>query len=539
VRYRVPGIHLWLDEPADALAGRVAQKLGVARTDLADLVVARRSLDARRKGHPRWVIDAEVEVPGVLQPLPAGVEAVPAPEPPPPPVPAPDLPPVILGAGPAGLFCAYGLLERGVRSIVVDRGKQVSPRRRDVARLMRSGDLDPESNMNFGEGGAGAYTDGKLSTRIRHPAVRRVVELFARFGDVERIKVQGKPHVGSDVLPAAVSAMREELERGGCEFVWNARAVDVEVSGGRVRGLVLADGRTLPCDRLVLAPGNSAREIYERFAARGWPIEAKPFAVGFRVEHPQGLIDRIQYGRAAGAEGLPAADYRLAENPSVGGHARGVFSFCMCPGGVVVPTPTEPGMQVTNGMSNSGRSSPLANAGLVVAVSAADFSAEGFEGPLAGLEWQRKWERAAYELGGGGYRAPAQRLAAWLAGRPGDPPGKSSYRPGLTHADLNRLYPPQVHEALRAAVHGFDRRMRGFVSPDALLIGVETRTSAPCRIPRGEDMQVPGLAGLYPAGEGAGHAGGIVSSAVDGLKAADAICRELGGAAAAYLPARP
>ena len=298
---------------------------------------------------------------------------------------------------------------------------------------------------------------------------------------------------------------------------------------GRVRGLVLADGRTLPCDRLVLAPGNSAREIYELFERRGWPIEAKPFAVGFRVEHPQSLIDRIQYGRAAGQDGLPAADYRLAENPSVGGRARGVFSFCMCPGGVVVPTPTEPGMQVTNGMSNSGRSSPLANAGLVVAVSPEEFAAEGFEGPLAGLEWQRRWERAAFELGGGGYQAPAQRLAAWLEGRPGDPPGKSSYRPGLTHADLSRLYPPQVHEALRAAVRGFDRRMRGFVSPDALLIGIESRTSAPCRIARGEDFTTPGLAGLYPAGEGAGHAGGIVSSAVDGLKAAEAICRELGG----------
>ena len=491
--------------------------------------MSRRSLDARRKGRPRWVVDVEVDVEGQLPSPPAGVEPVGEPTPPAPPVRAPELPPVILGAGPAGLFCAWGLLERGVRSVVVDRGKTVGPRRRDVAALMRDGSLDPESNMNFGEGGAGAYTDGKLSTRIRHPAVRRVVELFARFGNAGVILEQGKPHVGSDVLPAAVSAMREELERGGCTFEWNARAIDVEVSEGRVRGLVLADGRTLPCDRLVLAPGNSARELYERFAARGWPVEAKPFAVGFRVEHPQALIDRIQYGQAAGQSGLPAADYRLAENPSVDGKPRGVFSFCMCPGGVVVPTPTEPGMQVTNGMSNSGRSSPLANAGLVVAVGPDDFAAEGFTGPLAGLEWQRKWERAAFELGGGGYRAPAQRLAAWLDGRPGEPPGRSSYRPGLTHADLSRLYPPQVHAALRSAMRGFDRRMRGFISPDALLIGIESRTSAPCRIARGEDLQAPGLRGLYPAGEGAGHAGGIVSSAVDGLKAAEAICRELGG----------
>ena len=529
MRYRIPGIHAWLDEPPDVVTRRVAEKLGLRPDDLPEVAIARRSLDARRKGHPRWVIDAEVEIPGGLPSLPPGVEPVPEPEPPRPPVRSPDLPPIILGAGPAGLFCAWGLLQRGVRSIVVDRGRPVGPRRRDVARLMREGVLDPDSNMNFGEGGAGAYTDGKLSTRIRHPAVRTVVELFARFGKIERVKVQGKPHVGSDVLPAAVSAMREELERGGCQFLWEARATDVEVTGGRVRSLILADGRSLPCDRLVLAPGNSARELYELFAARGWPLESKPFAVGFRVEHPQGLIDRIQYGRAAGTEGLPAADYRLAENPKVGGKPRGVFSFCMCPGGVVVPTPTEPGLQVTNGMSNSGRSSPLANAGLVVAVSPDDFAAEGFRGPLAGIEWQRKWERAAFDLAGGGYRAPAQRLTAWLEGKPGQPPGKSSYRPGLAHADLDRLYPPQVHEALRAAVRGFDQRMRGFASPDALLIGVESRTSAPCRIPRGDDLQVPGIAGLYPAGEGAGHAGGIVSSAVDGLKAADAICAELAG----------
>jgi hypothetical protein len=213
----------------------------------------------------------------------------------------------------------------------------------------------------------------------------------------------------------------------------------------------------------------------------------------------------------------------------VGGHPRGVFSFCMCPGGVVVPTPTEPGLQVTNGMSNAARSSPFANAGLVSAVGLEDFAREGFTGPLAGLAWQRRWERAAFELAGGGYLAPAQRLADWMAGRPGTPPGRTSYRPGAAHADLSCLYPPQVQEALRAAVRGFDRRMRGFATGDALLLGVETRTSAPCRLVRGEDLRSPGLEGLYPAGEGAGYAGGIVSSAVDGLRVADAICRELGG----------
>ncbi len=527
MRYRVSNIPLWLDEDEALLVRRAAERLGVGPDSVSDAAVLRRSLDARKKGHPRWLVNLEVTVEGEVRGSPADVSPAPAPDPVPERVQAPGLPPVVLGAGPAGLFCAWALLERGVPSIVLDRGKPVSPRRRDVAELMRTGALDPESNMNFGEGGAGAYTDGKLGTRIHHPAVRKVVELFARFGGVARILSEGKPHVGSDVLPAAISAMREELERGGCTFLWSSRAVDLELAGGRLRGVRLSDGRTLEADRVVLAPGNSARELFELFVRRGWPIEAKPFAVGFRAEHPQPLIDRIQYGMAPRHPRLPPADYKLADNPRIAGQARGVFSFCMCPGGVVVPTPTEAGMQCTNGMSNSHRSSPLANAGIVVAVSPADFAAEGFEGPLAGLAWQRKWEEAAYRLGGGGYRAPAQRLSAYLAGKPGAAPGRTSYRPGVTHADLSTLFPPQVREALRLGLRAFDRRMRGFVTDEALLLGVETRTSAPCRLVRGEDFQSPGIRGLYPAGEGAGYAGGIVSSAVDGLQVAAAICREL------------
>jgi uncharacterized FAD-dependent dehydrogenase len=530
VRYRVSNIPLWLDED-DALAvRRAAERLGVSPEHLRDVHVVRRSLDARKKGHARWLLNLEVTLEGEVRGAPADVAAVPEPEAPPAPARRPAAPPIVLGAGPAGLFCAWALLERGVPSLVVDRGREVGPRRRDVAQLLREGRLDPESNMNFGEGGAGAYTDGKLGTRIHHPEVRKVVELFARFGNAERILVEGKPHVGSDVLPSAISAMVGELQRGGCTFLWGARAVDLDLAAGAFRGLRLADGRTVESDRLVLAPGNSARELFELFAARGWPIEAKPFAAGFRVEHPQALIDRIQYGTAKRHPKLPPADYRLADNPKVGGEPRGVFSFCMCPGGVVVPTPTEPEALCTNGMSNSHRSSPLANAGMVVAVSPADFAAEGFEGPLAGLAWQRKWERAAFQLGGGGYRAPAQRLSAYLAGIPGAAPGKTSYRPGVAGADLSRLYPSRVQEALRAGLRVFERRMRGFVTDDALLLGVETRTSSPCRLVRGTDFQAPGLRGVYPAGEGAGYAGGIVSSAVDGLRVAEAICAELGPA---------
>jgi uncharacterized FAD-dependent dehydrogenase len=527
MRYRISNLPLWLDEDDSQIVVRAAERLGVSRDHVSDLLVVRRSLDARRKGHARWLLNVEVSVAGTVRASTPDVVPAPAPEPPPGRVRRPDAAPLVLGAGPAGLFCAWALLERGVPSIVVDRGKPVGPRRRDVAALMRSGALDPESNMNFGEGGAGAYTDGKLGTRIHHPAVRKVVELFARFGNAARILVEGKPHVGSDVLPAAISAMREELERGGCTFLWNARAVDLELAAGRFRGLRLADGRSVESDRLVLAPGNSARDLFELFARRGWALEAKAFAAGFRAEHPQALIDRIQYGTERRHPRLPPADYRLADNPKVAGEARGVFSFCMCPGGIVVPTPTEPEMQCTNGMSNSHRSSPLANAGIVVAVSPADFAAEGFTGPLAGLAWQRKWEREAYVLGGGGYRAPAQRLAAYLAGKPGCAPERTSYRPGIAAADLSRLFPPRVQEALRAGLRAFERRMRGFVTEEALLLGVETRTSSPCRLVRGDDFQAPGLRGVYPAGEGAGYAGGIVSSAVDGLKVAEAICAEL------------
>jgi hypothetical protein len=520
-------------EPEEVLLRRAADRLGVAPASLARAEVVRRSLDARTRGRPRWLVGLEVSLEGPLRGAPPGVSPAPAPRPPPARVRPPEARPLVLGAGPAGLFCAWGLLQRGVPSLVLDRGRTVSPRRRDVAALMRDGTLDPESNMNFGEGGAGAYTDGKLGTRIHHPDVRTVVELFARFGGTGRLLVEGKPHVGSDVLPSAISAMVEELRRGGCEFLWEARAVDLELRGGRFAGLRLADGRTLDSDRLVLAPGNSARELFELFAARGWPIEAKPFAAGFRVEHPQPLVDRIQYGLPRRPDGIPPADYRLADNPRTGPAPRGVFSFCMCPGGLVVPTPTEPGLLCTNGMSNSRRSSPLANAGLVVAVSPADFEAEGFTGPLAGLAWQRRWEAEAYRLGGGAYRAPAQRLASWLARRPGAAPGRGSYRPGLAHADLEALYPEPVRAALRAALRTFDRRMRGFVTDEAVLVGVETRTSSPCRLVRGEDLQSPALRGVYPCGEGAGYAGGIVSSAVDGLRVAGAIAAELGAAAEA------
>lgn len=532
VRLRINNVARWLDEPESTLLGKAAAKLKVSADALRDLKVVRSVLDARKRNSPRYVYTLEVTlaVRGAAPSLPPDVSQVEADAPEPGPVARqPAQRPIIIGLGPAGLFCALRLAERGVRSVVLERGRDVIERRKDVAKLMRDGTLLPESNMNFGEGGAGAYTDGKLSTRINHPYVRKVIETFARYGAPDRILVQGKPHIGSDLLPFAVERLRKDLVKRGVEIRFNARVERVLTRDGQVRGVVLADGETVESDRVILAPGNSARELYERFALENEiAIEAKPFALGFRAEHPQGLINAIQYGdKVADHPQLPPADYKLAENLAVDGELRGVYSFCMCPGGIVVPTPTEPGMQCTNGMSNSHRNSKYANAGIVVSVSTDDFARAGFTGPLAGLQFQRHWEKAAYELGGGGFIAPAQSIPDYLAGKLTQQPGGTSYRPGLARADLSRLFPEALTQSLRAAIKTFDQKMHGFVTRDAWLIGIEARTSAPVRITRNEALQSVSVRGLYPAGEGCGYAGGIVSSGLDGLRVADQICGEL------------
>ncbi len=528
--WRVNNIPLWLDEPDALLGTRAAEKLGVTPADVASVRTVRTVLDARKKGHPRYIHTLEVELAAGKKPprVPPDVSEVePAPLPPGQ-VKPPDRLPIIVGTGPAGLFAAWGLLEVGVRSILVERGKEVVERRKDVAKLMRDGSLLPESNMNFGEGGAGAYTDGKLSTRINHPMVRKVIEAFARFGAPDHILVEGKPHIGSDLLPGAVANIRQHLIAHGCEVRFGARVEDLVVRDGAIRGVKLSDGAVLESDRVILAPGNSARELFERFAADGTVMmEAKPFAIGFRAEHPQAHINQIQYGSAAEHPRLPPADYKLAENLAVDGETRGVYSFCMCPGGIVVPTPTEEGMLCSNGMSNSRRNAHFANAGIVVSVSVADFAREGYEGVLAGLGFQRYWEQQAYELGGGRYIAPAQSIPDYLAGRSKKDPGKTSYRPGIVKADLNALLPERHRESIKQALRGFDRKMRGFISEEGKLIALESRTSSPVRITRGDDLQSVSVRGLYPSGEGCGYAGGIVSSAIDGLRIAEQIAREL------------
>jgi uncharacterized FAD-dependent dehydrogenase len=511
-------IELGLDEPDDEATwrARAAQRLGVPAAELPEVRVVRRALDARRgrvRFHVRLRLAAEVGRPHLGDPPPregTGPARV-----------------VIVGDGPAGLFAAYALARRAVPCTIIERGKPVQPRRHDLKALQRHGTLDPDSNYCFGEGGAGTYSDGKLYTRaVKRGDVRDVLEILVAHGAPTAILVEARPHVGSNRLPRVVTALREHLESVGVGFRFGARLVDLAIddraSHRGVAGVVLADGGTIPAERVVLATGHSARDVYELLARRGVALVPKGFAVGVRVEHPQALIDRIQYGTAAGHPRLPPAAYSIAE-PVDG---RGVFSFCMCPGGFVVPAATEPDGVVVNGMSLSGRRFSLANSGIVVSVEPADLARAGFDGPLGGLELQRVLERAAFQAGGGAQRAPASRLTDFLARR------TSTYIPGLTAADLGALLevaPLGLADRLRRGLAGMGRRLGGWLSPEAVLIGIESRTSAPVRIPRDPNtLESPELAGLYPAGEGAGHAGGIVSAALDGLAIGEAIARSLG-----------
>jgi len=427
---------------------------------------------------------------------------------------------LIVGMGPAGLFAALRLAEYGLQPVIVERGRPVEERVRDVEAFWRTGLLDPDSNVQFGEGGAGTFSDGKLTTRIREDSLRYILEAFVRFGAPDELLTLAKPHIGTDRLRRVVLEMRRHLLGRGIEVGFSRKLTDIVVSGGRVAGVVLNDSEELSCSFLVLATGHSARDTYELLRRRSVSLEQKPFAIGVRVEHPQELINRIQYGITAHPQ-LPQAEYALSHrDPETG---RPVYTFCMCPGGVVLAAASEDGCLVTNGMSNFLRDSGLANSAVIVGVGTADFPGEG---PLAGVEFQRKWERMAFSAGGGSYFAPAQNLMDFVSGR-GARGIRSSYRPGAVETALADLLPADVSRALKAGFRHFDRKMRGFLSADATLTGVETRTSSPVRITRGDDLQSVSLAGLYPAGEGAGYAGGIMSAAADGIRIADAIALEL------------
>jgi uncharacterized protein len=508
-----------LDEPTDDahLRARVARQLGTGVEDLPPLALRKRSIDARR-GKVRFHLLLE------LDPAPAPELGAPHPRE------VNGSRVIIVGDGPAGLFCAYELARRGIGCTVIDRGKTVQPRRHDLKGLNRRGQVDPDSNYCFGEGGAGTYSDGKLYTRAhKRGSVRDVIEILVRHGAPPAILTDARPHIGSNKLPQVVSSIRAELEQAGVVFRFGARVVSLITrpagSVRRVEGVVLADGSELGCDRLVLATGHSASDVYALLAELGVRLEAKPFALGVRIEHPQPLINRIQYGKSAGHPALPAASYRLAETVD----ARGVFSFCMCPGGFIVPASTLPGGLVVNGMSLSRRSSRYANSGLVVGVEPEDVRRAGFQGELGGVELQHALERAAFEAGGGELRAPATRATDFVAGRGSSTVPQSSYLPGLRATDVAEVLDSTglaVAARIRGALRTFDRRLRGYLTEEAVLVGVESRTSSPLRIPRDPDtLESHELAGLYPAGEGAGYAGGIMSAAMDGLRVAERVAR--------------
>lgn len=509
---RLVTVFVPLDEDEERAVARTAQ--GAAAR------VVRRSLDAR-KGHPiGWHLQVAV---GADDPGEPGL--------PPPKRARAGARVVVIGAGPCGTFAAMRLVEAGAQVTIVEQGKPVQPRRRDLAPLTQRGALDPSSNYCFGEGGAGTFSDGKLYTRTKDRAgVRSVLHALVEHGGDPTILVESRPHVGSNRLPKILIAQREHLMRSGCAYVWSDAVTDLLVEGGRVRGVRCASGRELPADAVVLAVGHSARAIYEGLDALGVALEAKPFAVGARVEHPQRLIDRLQYGKAWEHPKLPAAFYHVtAQVGTPSGGDRGVWSFCMCPGGWIVDSSTEPGHLCTNGMSLKRRDSPWANAALVVTVEPRDYLGRAWgSGPLAGVAFQRALERRAFELGGGDFVAAAQRVPDFLAGRPTDAELRSSYRPRVRGGDVRGALPPFVAEAIDGALRKWQRTLPGFAGAEAQLVGVETRSSSPVRILRDRrTLASPSHAGLYPAGEGAGYAGGIVSAAIDGLRVADAVLAAL------------
>jgi len=522
---RLREIPLTLEEDEEVLPHKVESELGLVPGAIVRWQVVRQGVDARRKPRVLRVYTVEFTVADEEAVLHRNAgnrrleRTVPLPLPTVVPL-ASDHRVLVVGMGPAGLFAALHLARHGLRVTLLERGRPVEERVRDVRRFWTAGTLDPASNVQFGEGGAGTFSDGKLTTRVNHPWTRLVLQTLVDCGAPAEILVQAKPHVGTDCLRRVLIEFRAVLRRAGVELRYESRLSGLECAGGMVRAGIVDGVERLPCDSLLLAPGHSARDTYRMLFEAGVALEAKPFAVGVRVEHPAELINRIQYGFPA-HPALKAADYALTWNDPASG--RGVYSFCMCPGGEVVNASSESGGVVVNGMSSRSRAGTFSNSALVVAVRREDFDGDD---PLAGIRFQRRWEESAFAAAGGDYRAPAQNLLAFL-GR-GRGPALSSCRPGVSEVELEQVLPPFVSAGLRQALPHFERRMRGFVTGEATLTGVETRTSAPLRILRAEDGQSVSHAGLYPAGEGAGYAGGIMSAALDGLRAAEQIAVKAG-----------
>ncbi len=525
---RLTELRLPLDHSQAALAEAVRERLGLAADVALDFAVVRRGYDARKRSDIKLVYTLDLSLPdeAALLRRCAGDAHL---------KPAPDMTyrfvtrapaelrvrPVVIGAGPCGYLAALVLAQMGFCPLILERGKAVRERTRDTFGFWRHGPLNPESNVQFGEGGAGTFSDGKLYSQIKDPQHhgRKVLEEFVKAGAPEEILYVSKPHIGTFRLVSMVENMRATIESLGGEVRFQSKVIDLDMDDGQVRGVVLAGGERIASEHVILAVGHSARDTFRMLHARGVHMEAKPFSMGVRIEHPQSLIDRARFGRFAGHPLLGAADYKLVHHCNNG---RSAYSFCMCPGGQVVAAASEEGGVVTNGMSQYSRAERNANSAIVVGVT----PEQDYPGhPLAGIEFQRHWEARAFAAGGGNYEAPAQRVGDFLAGRPSTALGEvePSYQPGVHMTDLRQCLPASVAEALREAIPAFNKQIPGFAMDDALMTGVETRTSSPVRVRRGDDFQSINTRGLYPAGEGAGYAGGILSAAVDGIKAAEAV----------------
>lgn len=528
---RLTEISLSLDEDESILGQRAASRLGISQERITSLEIVRKSLDARKKSSIHFVYTLNVEVDddaavdidteaAHVKVLEKETEDV-----------FPELKskmrPVIVGSGPAGLFAALRMTEYGLSPIILERGRPVAERVKDVDEFWTKRRLNPESNVQFGEGGAGTFSDGKLTTRVDDPRVAYILQSFVDAGADPQIKYLAKPHIGTDRLRSIVVSLRKLLIERGCEVRFGAKLSGVNISGDKVHSVLINESEEIETDRLILAIGHSARDTYGMLDLAGVEMQAKPFAIGLRVEHPQQLVDEIQYGPAFGNDRLPPSEYVLKHNMKERG--RSAYSFCMCPGGMVVSASSEAGRLVVNGMSQAKRDSPYANSALVVNVSPEDFNGTPLGGAkLGGIAFQRSWEEAAFSAGGSDYSAPAQNLLDFLKSGRSYSLNKTSFLPSLKSADLKECLPDFVTDALLEAIPVFGRKMKGFLSREATLIGVETRTSAPVRITRGPDFQSVSTKGIYPCGEGAGYAGGIISSALDGIKVADAIAEALG-----------